>query len=76
MAKAPKNTIVTLTPGVTVIEQAPPPAPEPEPYISDLTRAEIEYGKQNLARVQAMLAKAEAADAAPVEPVASEPTEA
>jgi hypothetical protein len=62
MAKAPKNTIINLQPGVTIIEQAPPPAPEGEPYISDATRAEIEAGKANLARVQALLATAEAAD--------------
>jgi hypothetical protein len=73
MAKAPKNTIINLTPGVQIIEQAPPPAPEGEPYISDLTRAEIEAGQANLARVQALLAKAVTDDA---EELASENPEA
>jgi predicted nucleic acid-binding protein len=64
MAKAPKNTIINLTPGTTIIEQTPADAPESaEVYISDVTRAEIEMGKTNLARVQALLATAEAADA-------------
>lgn len=79
MAKAPKNTIINLQPGVQIIEQAPPPAPEGEPYISDLTRAEMEAGAAHLKNVQALLAKAaevEAAEAAPVEELASDKTEA
>ena len=80
MAKAPKNTIINLQPGVQIIEQAPPPAPEGEPYISDLTRAEIAAGQANLARVQALLAKAEegvAVEAAtPAEELASDKPEA
>lgn len=79
MAKAPKNTIINLQPGVQIIEQAPPPAPEGEPYISDLTRAEIAAGQANLARVQALLAKAEEVDAEaapPAEELASDKPEA
>jgi hypothetical protein len=64
MAKAPKNTIINLQHGVQIIEQAPPPEPEGEPYISDLTRIEIEAGAAHLKKVQALLAIAETNDAA------------
>ena len=64
MSKPPKNTSINADkPGAQVIEQAPQPAAENEPYISEATAAEMREGAAQLARVQKMLAMAEAEEA-------------